>query len=30
VFRVRVVNQGEYRQWLATAARTGAAGQPGR
>jgi cytochrome c oxidase subunit II len=30
VFRVRVVNQGEYRQWLATAVRAGTLGQPGR
>jgi cytochrome c oxidase subunit 2 len=28
-FRVRVVSQGEFQQWLATAARTGAPGQPG-
>jgi cytochrome c oxidase subunit II len=30
VFRVRVVIQGEYQRWLATAARAGATGQPGR
>jgi hypothetical protein len=30
VFRVRVVNQAEYRQWLATAVRAGTPGQPGR
>jgi cytochrome c oxidase subunit II len=30
VFRVRVVTQGEYQRWLATAARTGALGPPGR
>jgi cytochrome c oxidase subunit 2 len=29
-FRVRVVSQGEYQQWLASAARTGATGPPGR
>ncbi len=28
-FQVRVVSQGEFQQWLATAARTGAPGQPG-
>jgi cytochrome c oxidase subunit II len=30
VFRVRVVSQGEFQQWLAAAARTGATGPPGR
>jgi cytochrome c oxidase subunit II len=30
VFRVRVVSQGDFQQWLAAAARTGATGQPGR
>jgi cytochrome c oxidase subunit II len=29
VFRVRVVNQGQYQSWLADATRRGAAGQPG-
>jgi cytochrome c oxidase subunit 2 len=29
IFRVRVVNQGQYQSWLADAARRGAAGQPG-
>jgi cytochrome c oxidase subunit II len=29
-FRIRVVTQGEYQRWVATAARTGATGQPGR
>jgi cytochrome c oxidase subunit 2 len=29
VFRVRVVNQGEYQSWLAAATRRGSAGQPG-
>jgi cytochrome c oxidase subunit II len=29
-FRVRVVTQGEYQRWLATAARTGAPGPPDR
>jgi cytochrome c oxidase subunit II len=29
LFRVRVVSQGEYQSWLATAAKTGAPGQPG-
>jgi cytochrome c oxidase subunit 2 len=29
-FRVRVVTQGEYQRWLATAARMGAPGQPDR
>jgi cytochrome c oxidase subunit 2 len=30
VFRVRVVTQGDFQQWLAAAARAGATGQPGR
>jgi cytochrome c oxidase subunit II len=29
LFRVRVVSQGEYQNWLAAAARRGSAGQPG-
>jgi cytochrome c oxidase subunit 2 len=29
IYRVRVVSQGEYQSWLAAAARSGAAGQPG-
>ena len=29
VFRVRVVTQGEYQNWLAAASRRGSAGQPG-
>jgi cytochrome c oxidase subunit II len=29
VFRVRVVSQGEYQNWLAAATRRGSAGQPG-
>ncbi len=29
VFRVRVVNQGQYQSWLAAETRRGAAGQPG-
>ena len=29
VFRVRVVEQGAYQSWLATASRRGSAGQPG-
>jgi cytochrome c oxidase subunit II len=30
VFRVRVVTQGEFQQWLAAAARAGATGPPGK
>jgi cytochrome c oxidase subunit 2 len=30
LFRVRVVSQGEFQSWLATATRSGAPGQPGR
>ena len=29
LFRVRVVSQGEFQSWLATATRSGAPGQPG-
>jgi cytochrome c oxidase subunit 2 len=29
IYRVRVVNQGQYQSWLADASRRGAAGQPG-
>jgi hypothetical protein len=29
LFRVRVVSQGEFQSWLATATRSGSPGQPG-